>query len=145
MTRNRELPQFEILEVSKDDIGRYAKVKVTYPDGEITILWGLDSLTYVNLKRACSTRVFDRVPNLTYGYKLLNFYSSSRNPDETRDYLGFIECIPGKQTKQIEFKCSETFAENIEWISRVKSYEEINHLKWKDLDQRALCETLYLQ
>ena len=42
-----------------------------------------------------------------------------------------------KQTKQIEFKCSETFAGNIEWMSRVKSCKEINHLKWKDLDQKG--------
>ena len=90
MTRNRELPQFGILEVSKDDIGRYVKIKATYPDGEITIRWGLDSLTYVNLKSAFSTRVFDRMPNLNYGYKLLNFYSSSRNPDETRDYSDLL-------------------------------------------------------
>jgi hypothetical protein len=95
----------------------------------------LDSSTYENLKSAFSTRIF--VPNLTYVYKLLNFYSSSRNPDETKDYSGFIECILGKQTKQIEFKCSETFAGNIEWMSRVKNYEEINHLKWKDLDQKG--------
>lgn len=97
MTRNQELPQFEILEVSKDVIGRYAKINATYPDGEITIRWGLDSLTYLNLKSAFSTRVFDRMPNLNYEYKLLNFYGSSLNPDETRDYLGFIECILGKQ------------------------------------------------
>ncbi|OIK17211.1 hypothetical protein BIV60_00545 [Bacillus sp. MUM 116] len=64
MTRNRELPQFEILDVSKDDIGRYAKIKAIYPDGEITIRWGLDSLTYVNLKSTFSARVFDRMPNL---------------------------------------------------------------------------------
>ncbi|MCM3724620.1 hypothetical protein M3226_02745 [Neobacillus cucumis] len=132
MTRNRELPQFEILKISKDDIGRYAKIKAIYLDGKITIRWGLDSLTYVNLKSVFSARVFDRMPNLNYEYKLLNFYSSSRNPDETRDYSGFIECILGKQTKQIEFKCSETFAGNIEWMSRVKRCEELNHLKWKD-------------
>jgi hypothetical protein len=43
MTRNLGLPLFEILEVSKDDIGRYAKIKATFPDGEMTIRWGLDS------------------------------------------------------------------------------------------------------
>lgn len=132
MTRNRELPQFEILEVSKDGFGKYAKIKAIYPDGEITIRWGLGSLTDVNLKSVFSTRVFDRMPNLNYEYKLLNFYSSSRNPDETRDYSGFIECNLGKQTKQLEFKCLETFAGNIEWMSGVKSYEEFKDLKWKD-------------
>lgn len=137
MTRNRELPQFEIQEVSEDHMGRYAKIKATYPDGVITIRWALDSLTYVNLKSAFSTRVFDKTPYLTYFYKLLIFYGSSRNPDETRDYSGFIECILCKQTKQIEFKCSETFAANIEWMSRVRSYEEINHLEWQTLDQKG--------
>ncbi|WML45433.1 hypothetical protein [Neobacillus sp. PS3-40] len=137
MTRNRELPQFEIFEVSKDDAGRYAKIKATYPDGEMTIRWGLDSLTYVNLKSTFSTRVFEWMPSLPYCYKLLNFYSSSRNPDETRDYSGFIECILDKQKKQIEFKCSETFAGNIEWMSGVKSCEEIIHLEWKDLNQKG--------
>ncbi|MFC4322658.1 hypothetical protein [Litchfieldia salsa] len=132
MTRNRELPQFEILEILKDDIGRYARVKAMYPDGEITIRWGLDSLTYVNLKDAFSTRVFDRMPNLNYKYKLLNFYGSSPNADETRDYSGFIECILGKQIKQIEFKCSESFAGNIKWMSEVKSCDKLNHLKWMD-------------
>jgi hypothetical protein len=132
MTRNRELPQFEILEVSKDNIGRYAKIKAIYPDGKITIRWGLDSLTYVNLKSTFSDRIFDRMPNLDYEYKLLNFYSSTPNADETRDYSGFIECILGKQTKQIEFKCSETFAGNIKWMSGVKGYEELTDLMWKD-------------
>ncbi|QOY34638.1 hypothetical protein AWH56_018180 [Anaerobacillus isosaccharinicus] len=130
MTRNRELPQFEILAISKDDNGRYAKIKAVYPDGEIIIRWGLDSLTYVNFKDAFAARIFDKMPNLNYEYKLLTFYSSSRNPDETRDYSGFIECILGKQIKQIEFKCSEIFAGNIKWMSEVKSCEELNHLKW---------------
>ncbi|KQL33708.1 hypothetical protein [Psychrobacillus sp. FJAT-21963] len=132
MTRNRELPQFEILDVSKDDFGKYAKIKAKYPDGELIIRWVLDSLTYVNLKRVFSARVFDRMPNLSYEYKLLNFYSSSRNLDVTRDYSGFIECNLGKQIKQLEFKCSETFAGNIEWLSGVKSYEELKDLMWKD-------------
>lgn len=109
MTRNRELPQFGILEISKDDIGRYSKIKAMYPDGEITIRWGLDSLTYVNLKSAFSARVFDKIPNLNYEYKLLNIYSSLRNLDKTRDYSG-----------------------NIKWMSGVKSWEELTHLKWKD-------------
>jgi hypothetical protein len=77
------------------------------------------------------------MPSLTYCYKLLIYYSSSRNPDDTRDYSGFIECILGKQTKQIEFKCSETFAGNIEWTSRIKSCEEIIQLKWMDFDQKG--------
>jgi hypothetical protein len=132
MTRNRELPQFEILEVSKDAIGRYTKIKATYPDGEITIRWGLDPLTFVNLKSVFLTRVYDRMPNLNYEYKLLNFYGSSTNLDETRDYSGYIECILGKQTKQIEFKCAEIFAGNIKWMSQIKSYEELKDIKWKD-------------
>jgi hypothetical protein len=132
MSRNRELPQFEILEVSKDDIGRYAKIKAIFSDGEVIIRWGLDSLTYVNLKSASSTRPFDRMPNLKYEYKLLNFYSSSRNTDETKIYSGFIECYLGKQSKQLEFKCSEKFAGNIEWISGITSSEELKGLEWKD-------------
>ncbi|WP_078555944.1 hypothetical protein [Bacillus alkalicellulosilyticus] len=132
MTRNRELPHFVILGISKDDIGRFIKIKATFPDGEIVFRWGLDSLTYVNLNKAYSTRAFDKMPNLNYEYKLLNGYSSSPNPDNTRNFSGYIECILGKQTKQIEFKCSEKFAGNLEWMSGVKSFEELNHLIWKD-------------
>jgi hypothetical protein len=72
------------------------------------------------------------MPNLKYEYKLLNFYSSSRNTDETKIYSGFIECYLGKQSKQLEFKCSEKFAGNIEWISGITSSEELKGLEWKD-------------
>lgn len=132
MTRNRGLPQYKIIEVSKDSIGRYAKIKAKYPDGEIIIRWALDSLTFGNLKSAFSTSLFDKMPNLAYAYQLLNFYGSSRNPDGTKDFFGYIECVLGQQTKQIEFKSSETFAGNIEWMSKVKSFEELKDLKWND-------------
>lgn len=125
MTRNRGFPQFEILEVSEDDIGSYAKINVLFVDGEINIRWGLDSFTYGNLKRAISKRYFDTMPGLPYKYKLITSYSHSNK----RDYTGYLECILGKQTKQIEFSCTELFAGNIEWMRKVNGISELESIK----------------
>jgi hypothetical protein len=116
MTRNRGLPQFEVLQIAEDDIGAYAKLKAIYYDGEIVIRWGLDPFTYGNLKRAVSNRYFETMPGIVYEYKLITSYSHNRK----KDYVGYLECILGKQTKQIEFNCSELFAGNIEWMRKVK-------------------------
>jgi hypothetical protein len=107
LTRNRGLLQFKILEVSKDNIGNYAKIEAEFPDGVIVIRCGLDFLTYGNLKNAVSTRIFDTMPGIQYKYKLLTGYrgpSRYEMEEGIEEYFGFIECVLGKQTKEIMFK-----------------------------------------
>ncbi|MEH6940037.1 hypothetical protein V7056_19665 [Bacillus sp. JJ664] len=132
MTRNRGLPQFLILDVSKDSNGKYAKIKAEYTDGDIVIRCGLDSLTYSKLKNAFSNHIFDKMPGLHYEYKLLDSYSTSRNEDGSKVFFGNIECILGNQTKHIEFNCTETFAGNMVWLNATNSYKELEYLIWKD-------------
>jgi hypothetical protein len=50
-----------LIEVEKNHFGKYAKIKAIYPEGEITIRRGLDSLTYVNLKSVFSVRVTEQL------------------------------------------------------------------------------------
>ena len=117
------------MEISKDTLGCFAKINAIYSDGEIIIRWGLDYLTYTNIKRAISTRPFSVMPNLEYKYRLLDF-GFSNNSNGSKDYFGTVECILEKQTKTIEFKCSENFAGNIKWMKEVNSIDELEHIKW---------------
>lgn len=122
------LPQLYLLSVSKNIDGAFAKVNTIFLDEEIIIRWGLDHFTYKNLKRAVSTRYFDKMPGLDYEYKLLITYGS--NP-KAKEFTGYLECILGKKHKTLEFPCSKPFIENIEWMSKIRSREQLEYLEWK--------------
>ncbi|WP_102029308.1 hypothetical protein [Salirhabdus sp. Marseille-P4669] len=129
MSSHSVLPKLYLLNVSKDENGAFAKVNTTFTNEEIIIRWELDHFTYNFLKRAVTTRYFDKMPGLDYEYKLLFQYGC--NPI-TKEYTGYFECILGRQHKTLEFPCSRSFIESIEWMRKIRGIAQLHHLKWKD-------------
>ncbi|KGX83116.1 hypothetical protein [Pontibacillus marinus] len=129
MSSNSVLPQLYLLCVSKDEDGAFAKVNTVFSEEEKIIRLGIDNFTYKNLNIAVSTRYFDKMPGLDYEYKLLIAY---RCDPVNKEFAGYFECILGKQHKTLEFPCSKSFIESIEWVSKIRSIEQLEHLEWKD-------------
>lgn len=117
----------EILNVNLDDLGPYAKVRVSLPDGTVVIRWGLDKLTFDNLQRAVAAQLDPMRVGTCYVLLLTN--QTLSNP-ETHSYQGQIDCKLGNQWIRINFGCSDLFLANLSWLFGVTSVEELASLEW---------------
>jgi hypothetical protein len=126
------LNNFQILDVSKDQIGRYLKLKVQLPDGDSIIRWGLDELTYRQIKEVVSKKYFDSLA-IDYQYEMLPYaWTYKESLKEPPGYKGAIRCIQGNRAARVEFTCSSKFAGNMEWFkNEVNRVEDIEHLLWE--------------
>ncbi|MGD6842520.1 hypothetical protein ACQCVH_08335 [Bacillus infantis] len=127
------LNNFQILDVSKDQIGRYLKLKVELPDGDSVIRWGLDEFTYRQMKEIVSKKYFDSLA-IGYHYELAPYVGTyKKNPKEPPGYRGAIRCIQGNRAARIEFPCSSKFAGNMEWFRKeVSGVSDLQHLSWEN-------------
>ncbi|MGD6855922.1 hypothetical protein ACQCVO_12670 [Bacillus infantis] len=126
------LNNFQILDVSKDHIGRYLKLKVELPDGDSVIRWGLDEFTYRQIKEVVSKKYFDSLA-IGYQYEMVSCVGTYKESlKESPGYRGTIRCIQGNRAARIEFPCSSKFAGNMEWFRKeVSGVEDIEHLLWE--------------
>ncbi|MFL0269292.1 hypothetical protein [Candidatus Clostridium radicumherbarum] len=132
MTRHREIPFLDIIEIKRDEIGAYAKINVILEDGRLVIRWGLDNFTFPYIKDAFSARCFDIMPGVAYKHRLLIQYAVKNN-DGVKEFYTYIECIQNKKRKDVEFRCSEYFASNLQWFSKIKNIHELSSIEWKDV------------
>lgn len=104
---------------------------VKLPDGLLTIRWDLDHFTYKQIKEVVTKKYFDSLAN-DYSYNMRPYISSYQDRAySTPVFYGAVRCIQGKRAKNVEFKCSELFAGNMEWFrNNVHYLKDIDHLKW---------------
>jgi hypothetical protein len=134
VSRNRQLPYLEIKSIGKDEIGYFLKIEVQLFDGEITIRWGIDQVTFRKIRSITESQYFDKLPGLKYHFSLLTevTYQIMDREEKEQKYLGKIEIIYENKRKNIQFECSKLFASNLEWFKTIKSQEEVKHLEWKE-------------
>jgi hypothetical protein len=132
MTRNRILPILDILEVSFDTIGKYIKINGHFEDGEIILRWGIDQLTFRNLRSSIEKKYFDDMVGVKYTFRLLKGYSFKIDEIGKKIYVARLECFCDHKNKEIEFVCTELFAGNMEWFKNIKKIEEIRHMDWNN-------------
>jgi hypothetical protein len=127
------LNNFQILDVSKDQIGRYLKLKVHLPNGDCVIRWGLDELTYRQIKEVVPKKNFDSLAR-DYSYEMVPYVSiHQEKPKSQPNYRGAIRCIQENHAAKVEFPCSSKFAGNMEWFRKeVSGVEDVKHLLWEN-------------
>ena len=127
---NGSVYYFGIIDIAKDELGRYARLEVKLVDGISEIRCELDSITYRYLKAAVSKKYFDSLAT-GYRYELILYYQQNDNGDAGTPYKGLIRCLQGDRSIKVEFPCSERFAGNLEWFGKeVKTTKDIEHIKW---------------
>ena len=127
------LPNFRIIEVSKDEKGRYMKLEIQLPDGLSIIRWDLDQFTYMRIKELVSKKHFDLLAT-DYTYELL---SNARSYQEKANciprFVGIIRYLQGNRSIRIEFTCSERFAGNMAWFqNEIQNKDDLKHLIWQE-------------
>lgn len=127
------LPNFRIIEVSKDEKGRYMKLEIQLPDEQSIIRWDLDQFTYTRIKKLVSKKHFDSLAT-DYSYELLSYASSHQEKaNSIPTFVGIIRCIQGNRSIRIEFTCSERFAGNMAWFrNEIQNKEDLKHLIWQE-------------
>jgi hypothetical protein len=127
------LNNFQIIEVSKDQAGRYIKLNIELPDGDCIIRWDLDEFTYEKIKEVVSKKHFDTLA-IDYLYEIVPYVSIYQEKSKSQPfYRGAIRCIQGSRAARIEFSCSVRFAGNMEWFrNEVRKVEDIEHLFWSN-------------
>jgi hypothetical protein len=128
------LPNFRLIEVSKDEKGRYMKLEIQLPDGLSIIRWDLDPFTYARIKELVSKKHFDSLAT-DYTYELVSNASSyQERPKSIPTFLGIIRCLQGNRSIRIEFTCSERFAGNMAWFrNEIQNKDDLKHLIWQEL------------
>jgi hypothetical protein len=127
------IPNFRIMEISKDAKGRYMKLEIQLPDGQSIIRWELDQFTYTQIKRMVSKKHFDSLAT-DYRYELVPYTNGYQElPKSTPTFNGIIRCIQGNRSIRLEFICSQRFAGNMAWFrNEVQNIDGIKHLKWRE-------------
>lgn len=127
------LPNFRIIEVSKDEKGRYMKLEIQLPDELSIIRWDLDQFTYTRIKELVSKKHFDSLAT-DYAYELLSYASSKQEKaNSIPTFVGIIRCLQGNQSIRIEFTCSERFAGNMAWFrNEIQNKDDLKHLIWQE-------------
>ncbi|NOZ20204.1 MAG: hypothetical protein GXP25_03855 [Planctomycetes bacterium] len=133
MTRNKHEPFLRVLEVAKDDLGRYAKIEVTLGGRTRTIRWGLDSTTYRGMRKAFTTRLFDSMSGAKYEYYLLLGYGGRDVDGEPRPFA-VLETVQAHNRKNIEFPCSELLVGNLKWFRNVSSVDDLDDVDWEKFE-----------
>lgn len=116
----------EIIQILKDDVGPYAKIKVTLVDKELVVRWGLDEYTYESLSKLINTLFPGQFPN--ENYKCFLSFEVQSNPDSQN--TGWVTCQFGAQETKLYFQCSDLYKANLLWLQSVESVEELEHLAW---------------
>ena len=127
------LPNFRIMEVSKDEKGRYMKLEIQLPDGLSIIRWDLDQFTYIRIKELVSKKHFDSLAT-DYTYELLSYAGSHQEKRKSiPTFVGIIRCLQGNRAIRIEFTCSERFAGNMAWFrNEIQNKDDLKHLIWQE-------------
>ena len=127
------LPNFRIMEVSKDAKGTYIKLEIQLPAGLSIIRWDLDQFTYTRIKELVSKKHFDSLAT-DYTYELLSNASSYQERAKSiPTFVGMIRCLQGNRSIRIEFTCSERFAGNMAWFqNEIQNKDDIKHLIWQE-------------
>ncbi|WP_244951598.1 hypothetical protein [Sutcliffiella horikoshii] len=122
----------KILKASIDCFGSHLKLKITLPDGNIVIRWGLADEDYLRIRNIIKENYFDSLEG-EYHYELLPYVVVSLDkPNGKQKFLASLRCVQGKKAARIEFECSERFAGNIEWFKKdVRCIQDLKHLKWE--------------
>ncbi len=129
MSRKRYFPLLifsEIIEPSPGEFTLLLDVKLNEEEQGI-IKWGIDLKTRNGLKRAISEDPLGRQIGENYIHELFLTYSGEY-VDGKKLFYGFLECKLKGETKTLMFSCSETFAGNILWFQKIKSFSELTHL-----------------
>lgn len=127
------LPNFRIIEVSKDEKGRYMKLEIQLPDELSIIRWDLDQFTYKRIKELVSKKHFDSLAT-DYTYELVsNASSKQEKANSIPTFVGIIRCLQGNRSIRIEFTCSERFAGNMAWFrNEIQNKDDLKHLIWQE-------------
>lgn len=127
------MKNLRILDISKDRLGRYLKLKIELSDGDIVIRWGLDDYTYQKIKKVVSTRYFDSLAT-DYRYELAPYYGCVKKTQQSSTtYECRVRCIQGERATSISVSCSGKFAGNMEWFNKeVSKKADIQHLEWNN-------------
>jgi peptidoglycan/xylan/chitin deacetylase (PgdA/CDA1 family) len=117
----------EILRVHEDDLGPYAKLRVTLADGEVIIRWGLDKYTYRHLQHLMFTQVLSVSTAPEYRC-LLVLEDSALQPSAATGWVEFQ--FRGRRTRH-SYLCSKEYLGNLRWLAGVQSAEELDGLRWE--------------
>lgn len=129
------LPNFKILQVSRDLKGAYIIIIVELPDGSIQIRWDVDEFTYEEIKGITARNYFDSLAK-GYYFELLPYINTYSDQVRKVAFESHIRCVQGDRAKRIDFMCSERFAGNLEWIRQeVREVEDLKHVEWKKGDR----------
>jgi peptidoglycan-N-acetylglucosamine deacetylase len=122
------VPILEILQVSQDDLGPYARIHVTIADKDIDIRWGLDNFTYVHLSKLLNTLF----PRHISGKQYKCFLSFEKQTVPDFKFTGWVVCQLGSQNTRLSFECSELYKSNLEWLNKIEDIEYLEELSWEN-------------
>lgn len=128
MAHQLHVLSLEVLRVQEDDIGAYAKIKVTTMDGEAVIRWGLDDYTFHHLKGLVFTQGLDFQDGNSVHYRCL--LSTEGVFDNTYPNTGWLECYLGTHQTRLSFPCSDLYTSNLQWLLQVESLDDLEGLRW---------------
>jgi peptidoglycan/xylan/chitin deacetylase (PgdA/CDA1 family) len=121
----------DVLALSADDAGCYARVKVTFGGSKTVIRWGLDEFTYLNLQQCLDS--FHRAEWSTVsgtaedeGGRALRL-GFSRKTDASVDRYTISGFFLGT-LQEVTFLCSSVFASNLNWLYQIRSIHDLDEL-----------------
>jgi hypothetical protein len=97
----------------------------------VLVEFGVSDAGYYAIKRILDTRPFDQMPGIQHRYYFSGSFRKAVNakPDS---FLFGVRIGQGTVAKTLEFSGPKMLLENLLWFQKLKSSEEISHLKRLD-------------
>ena len=121
----------EIVSAYERDGQYLGALRVIVDNATLLVEFGVSEAGYYALKRILDARPFDSMPGIQHRYYFAGSFARAVNA-EPDSFLFGVRIEQGTVAKKFEFSGPKMLLENLLWFQKLKSSEEISHLKRLD-------------